>query len=221
MLAVTTPLSIALMVLAEPILEVWLGERFIPAATATTIFVSYWLFAPCGTVGSSMLWAAGRTRVQVGIAWATAAINLVLSLALTAWLGLEGVVLGTTIAYALLLPVTLHYVTDTFPVTIGELARRAFLPAFAPGVFLAAVLVAANALLDLSDRRCWSPAGAARSPPTGSPTTSSSCRRTSGRCCAPGYRGVSRNAWNSAPRRRRRLWSKPWPANSAEYSRRL
>ena len=142
-MAVTTPLTIVLMVLADPILHVWLGERYTVAATAATIFVSYWLFAPCGTVGSSMLWAAGRTRVQVGISWGTAAINLVLSLALTSAFGLEGVVLGTTIAYAVMLPFTLYFVADTFPVSIAELALRAFAPAYTIGAVLAGGLLVA------------------------------------------------------------------------------
>jgi O-antigen/teichoic acid export membrane protein len=149
-MAVTTPLSIVLIVLASPILEVWLGSRYTEAATALGIYVVYWLFMPAATVGSSMLWAAGRTRVQVAIAWSVAGVNLVLSLVLTWQLGLEGVVLGTTIAYLVVFPFLLRVILDTFPVTVRAMATRAWLPAYLPGAALALVLLAANAALDLT-----------------------------------------------------------------------
>jgi polysaccharide transporter, PST family len=149
-LAVTTPLTVVLMVLAEPTLEVWLGERFTEAATALAIFLSYWLFVPGVSVGSSMLWAAGRTRVQVALAWSVAAVNLGLSLVLTSWLGLEGVVLGTTIAYLVVFPVYLRVIVGTFPVSLGGIAREAFLPAYSTGAVLAGALIAANSGFDLA-----------------------------------------------------------------------
>ncbi len=40
---VMMPFTVLLMTLSGPILEVWLGPRFAPAAGAMTIFVSYWL----------------------------------------------------------------------------------------------------------------------------------------------------------------------------------
>ena len=42
-LAGVVPLCVVLMTLAEPILEVWLGDRYAAGSTALAIFVSYWL----------------------------------------------------------------------------------------------------------------------------------------------------------------------------------
>src|SRR3954451_18704580 len=42
-LALFVPLCVTLMVLAEPIIGVWLGERYTDGAGALTILVSYWL----------------------------------------------------------------------------------------------------------------------------------------------------------------------------------
>ena len=49
-LALVVPLCVTLMVLAEPILEVWLGDRYGEGAGALAILVSYWL-----------LWAASSS----------------------------------------------------------------------------------------------------------------------------------------------------------------
>ena len=98
-----------------------------------------------------MLWAAGRTRQQIGIAWATAGANLAFSLSLTPWLGLEGVVLGTTLGYLVVFPIWIRLIVDTFPVTLREIASRAWLPAYSLGVPLALTLVVANAALPLEE----------------------------------------------------------------------
>ena len=42
-LALFVPLCVTLMVLAEPILEVWLGDRYGERRPALAILVSYWL----------------------------------------------------------------------------------------------------------------------------------------------------------------------------------
>ncbi len=141
-LAATVPFTIAFMVLAEPILVEWLGERFRSAATALTIFTSYWLFSAGLTVGSTMLVAAGRVRAIAIYSWTLALLNLGLSLALTPWLGLDGVVLGTTIAYTAMAPAMLYLTFTTLPVGLGEFARRVWLPAYSLGAVLAVVLLA-------------------------------------------------------------------------------
>src|SRR5262249_24783890 len=93
--AVVVPLAIVFMVLARPILVVWLGPKFGTAATAMTILVGYWLFNANTGVAGSMFVAAGRLRALAIYAVAVAALNLILSIALTASFGLNGVVLGT------------------------------------------------------------------------------------------------------------------------------
>lgn len=148
-LAAVVPLVVVFMVLAKPILSVWLGHRFQSAATAMTILVAYWLLSSNTGVAGSMLVAAGRVRPLTLYAAGAATLNLVLSLALTPWLGLNGVVLGTSIAAVLVFPVLIKLLLSSFSVSLGELAREAWLPAYLTGAVLAAALIAVRLTVSL------------------------------------------------------------------------
>ena len=147
--AATVPFAVTLMALAEPILVAWLGERYEGAAVALTILVTYWLVNASAGVGSSMLMAAGRVRLVAGLSWSIALTNLALSLILTPLLGLEGVVLGTTIAYVSVFPFFIHYFVKYFSVTVRDFAREAWIPAYSLGAVLALALVALRAVVGL------------------------------------------------------------------------
>jgi O-antigen/teichoic acid export membrane protein len=141
-LALAVPLCVALMALAEPLLDVWLGDRYGSGATALTILVSYWLLYAGLVVTPGFLVGAGRAR-QVGLITAgAAALNLVLALVLTPELGIEGPALATAIPFFLVFPLMLRVGLDASGAALRELARRAWLPAYALGAALAAALVA-------------------------------------------------------------------------------
>lgn len=149
-LAVMIPATVVLMTLAGPILEVWLGEKFRPAAPALAILCGYWLIGANTGVAGAMLIAAGKIRELAKYAWLVAITNVALSLALTPIFGLEGVVLGTTIPYVVLFPLFLRIVRATFPsVSLADLMREAWLPAYAGAVVLAAGLIVLRLLVDL------------------------------------------------------------------------
>jgi O-antigen/teichoic acid export membrane protein len=148
--AATAPVVVVFMALAGPILTVWLGARYEPAATALAIFVSYWLVGASMGVAGSMLFTAGRQRAMAGYAWAVALVNLALSIALTAWLGLDGVVLGTTLSYLILFPYVIHVAVDTFDVTWGDFAREVWLPAYSLAALVGAALVAVRLAVDVN-----------------------------------------------------------------------
>ncbi len=59
-LAILTPVAVVLMTMAAPILEVWLGPKYLPAAGPLRILSSYWLVAGNTGVAASMLLAAGQ-----------------------------------------------------------------------------------------------------------------------------------------------------------------
>ena len=146
--AAIVPLTVTLMVLAGPILEVWLGPEFRPAAAAMAIITSYWLLSASVGVGGAMLMAAGHARWLTAAGWLIAAGNLTLSIALTAWLGLEGVMLGTAIPYVIAWPFYLRKSAHSFDVRTRELLREAVVPAWIVGAALALLLVAARMTYD-------------------------------------------------------------------------
>jgi O-antigen/teichoic acid export membrane protein len=147
-LALSVPLTVVGMVLAPQILAVWLGEEFRQGGTAMAILMSYWLVNGCTGVLSGLLVAAGRARSLATYAWAVALANLVMSLALTPWLGLEGVVIGTAVPYLAAFPFLLRIVLREVPVPVARLARESFLPAYLLGLALAGTLAAARVIAE-------------------------------------------------------------------------
>jgi len=147
-LALFVPLCVTLMALAEPIIGAWLGERYTDGAGALTILVSYWLVYGALIVTPGFLAGAGEARAA-GLTLACAAgVNLVLALALTPELGVEGPAVATAGALAAAFPVLLRVGLRASGVPLGELLRRAAAPAYAGGALLAGVLVGVRLLLD-------------------------------------------------------------------------
>lgn len=140
-LALVVPLTVAGMVLSAPILEVWLGERYGEGGTAMSILVAYWLVTGSVGVAAAIAIAGGKAREFARLAWAVAAANLGLSVALTPWIGLEGVAIGTTLPYILVFPLQLRLVRSVVSVSLRELVREVWLPAYSIGVALAVALV--------------------------------------------------------------------------------
>jgi O-antigen/teichoic acid export membrane protein len=146
--AAVVPLTVVLVVLAGPILDVWLGDEFREAGLAMAILTSYWLLNGATGVGGSMLGAAGQIRWMTAYGWAVALGNLVCSVAFTAWLGLEGVMIGTVIPYVVGFPFFLRKAAETFDVPVREIVAMALMPAWVVGAGLAAVLGAARLALE-------------------------------------------------------------------------
>jgi len=136
-LAIVVPVTVIFAVLAAPILDVWLGAKFRVAAPAMAIFAGYWVLGANTGVGSSALVAAGQLRAITVYAWVGALLNLTMSLALTPRLGLEGVVIATAAQTVLQFPWFIALMVRYLPVSVSELARRAWLPAYATGAVIA------------------------------------------------------------------------------------
>jgi O-antigen/teichoic acid export membrane protein len=150
-LALFVPLCVVLMTLAEPLLEVWLGDRYGDGAAALTILVSYWLLYGGLVVTPGFLVGAGAVRYVARIFVLAAGLNFVLSLALTPALGLEGPALATAIPFVLAFPLMLGVgLRAGGGVPLGELARRAWLPAYGLGAALAAVMIALRLVVEPS-----------------------------------------------------------------------
>lgn len=150
-LALFVPLTITAMVLAEPALDVWLGDEFAAAGTALALLASYWLLYGALAVNPAFLVGAGQARRVAIVAACMAAGNLALSIALTPELGLEGPALATAIASVVAFPAFLAIARDAIPApgTLAALVREAWLPAWSLGAGLAVLLVGARAALPL------------------------------------------------------------------------
>jgi O-antigen/teichoic acid export membrane protein len=148
-LAGIVPVAVVAMVLAEPILEAWLGEPYDQGATALTILMSHWLLNGIAGVAAAMLIASGRARDLARWAVAVAVASVVLAIALVDPLGIDGAAIALAAPYVALFPYLLRLVTRAVGVPVDEILRRAVAPAWALGAALAVALVVTRQLVSL------------------------------------------------------------------------
>jgi O-antigen/teichoic acid export membrane protein len=148
-LALFVPVCVTLIVLAEPILEVWLGDRYGDGDLALAILVSYWLLYGGLVVTPGFLVGAGRAREVARVMVVVAAANLVLSLVLTPELGLEGPAVGTAVPFICAFPFLLRLGLRASGASLSDLAWRAWVPNYLLGALLAAAFVAGRAALPM------------------------------------------------------------------------
>jgi len=143
-LALFVPVCVTLMALAEPILSVWLGDRYDGGAAALTIIVSYWLVYGGLVSTPGFLVGAGRARTAAVVTACAAAANLAIALVLTPELGVEGVALATAVPLFAAWPLLVRAGLHASGASLTELARRAWAPVYPAAAALAAALVLAR-----------------------------------------------------------------------------
>jgi O-antigen/teichoic acid export membrane protein len=148
-LALFVPLCVTLIVLSGPILEAWLGDRYVDGDTALSILVSYWLVYGGLVVTPGFLVGAGLARYVARVMVVVATLNLILSLALTPVIGLEGPAIATAVPFFLAFPVLLRLGLRASGATVAELARRAWAPNYTLGALLALALIAGRVALPM------------------------------------------------------------------------
>jgi O-antigen/teichoic acid export membrane protein len=97
-------LAVPAFVFAEPVLVLWLGDRFAEAGVVARILVVGMLLNNVHIVGTGLLTGLGRISAyaRYQVAWAVG--NLIVSVALVQWLGLPGVALGSALPLIVLEP---------------------------------------------------------------------------------------------------------------------
>jgi O-antigen/teichoic acid export membrane protein len=150
-LALFVPVCVTLIVLAGPILDAWLGDRYGDGDLALAILVSYLLLYGGLVVTPGFLVGAGRARELARIMIVVAASNLALSLILTPELGIEGPAVATAVPFVVAFPFLLRLGLSASGAPVAELARRAWGPNYLLGALLAAGLLAGRAVLPMDE----------------------------------------------------------------------
>jgi O-antigen/teichoic acid export membrane protein len=140
-LAAVIPIAGGLAMLALPLLTAWIGEAFAETAIVLQILAVVVIVRVGSSTASLVLKGAGMHRRLAALVWAMAIVNLTLSVALVAPLGLVGVAIGT------LVPVTAISLFGYFPaacrrvgISVPRLIYEAAWPALWPAAFAAALL---------------------------------------------------------------------------------
>jgi O-antigen/teichoic acid export membrane protein len=140
-LGLAVPLCVGLIMLAEPLVQSWVGPGFGASVVPAQILLTVVLVRIAGASANTILKGAGEHKLLTLTNATTAAVNVVLSIVLIRSLGLVGVAIGT------LIPVTVGTALVLYPAAcrrVGLPLRKplteAFWPAMWPGAFMVVAL---------------------------------------------------------------------------------
>jgi O-antigen/teichoic acid export membrane protein len=143
----TVPIVVLILMLAQPLIEAWIGHGYGRYANYAQLFVSYWLLSANTGVLVAAIVGIGRMRVFVWLTVLGAVLTLALSIALTAAWGTVGVIWGTVIPACLGLPLWMHYALAHVGIPKRRYARQVLVPGYLPiAVWTVPVLALARAL---------------------------------------------------------------------------
>lgn len=148
-LAATVPFVVVLCVASGPVLETWLGAKFLAVEAEAAVFVGWWLLGANGGLVTTVLTSAGRFRTIAVLSWVVVAVNVAVTLALTPSMGIWGPVLGAVVSFTVALGYSLPLAVRLSGAGWGAIAVRAWLPAYSTGAVVAAVLVAVRLTVGL------------------------------------------------------------------------
>lgn len=126
--ALCTPVSLAALLYAGPLIRTWVGDEYVDLTGATRLFLLYPVLVAVHVVGVTMLVGLGRMREMLYLSPAAVLFNLVLSLVLVPRLGLIGVVWGTLAGYVVLWVPYLRLMLRSFHLAFREWLRLTLLP---------------------------------------------------------------------------------------------
>jgi O-antigen/teichoic acid export membrane protein len=145
---VTTPVAVATIVLAKPLIAAWVGSSYAQYAWYGQVFVSFWVVNSNTSVLGSVIAGTGRLGFFAALALGGGIVSLVLSVVLTWQWGTIGVILGTVIPAWLGLPIWLFFVLRRVELPVAEYLRRVVAPAYGLIALWAPLLVLADVILD-------------------------------------------------------------------------
>jgi O-antigen/teichoic acid export membrane protein len=141
-LAMVVPLSLILIIFAQPILVAWVGHAYAGGAPLVVILVVAGLFRGIGWPAGALLQGMARHRPIAVLSIVSGLANLGLSVVLVQVLGVSGVAYGTLIPTAIESMLILPYGLAVMGIGFGEGLRQTVLPPLVPAIPMGLVLVA-------------------------------------------------------------------------------
>ena len=144
--AATIAVTLSVLLLAKPLLVLWLGPEFARVTLPAQLLLSLWLVNASAAMTQAVLIGVGRYKLLSFVAVARALLNLGLSVFLVSRLGLVGVVLGTVISELVWLPVVLVHALRVLRIPTLRFVRRVIVPVYFPILLVA---LAGRALIQM------------------------------------------------------------------------
>jgi O-antigen/teichoic acid export membrane protein len=140
-LGLAVPLCVGLILLAEPLVQSWVGSGFAASVVPAQILLVVVLVRIAGASATTILKGAGEHRLLTLTNAVTAVVNVLLSIVMIRPLGLVGVALGTLIPVATAAALVLYPAAcRRVGLPLRKPVTEAFWPAIWPGAFMIAAL---------------------------------------------------------------------------------
>jgi O-antigen/teichoic acid export membrane protein len=149
-LLVTVPVGALAAVMAGPLVRVWLGRQYGPAAGLAAVAVLYTILTAPIQVGSNLLLGTGRAMDILRAAGAAVVVNLTASLVLVHVTGIVGAFQATLLSALVIIPVLARSMLRSVDSSTTDFIREAVLPILGPTTALVAI-AGPIVLLPLSD----------------------------------------------------------------------
>jgi O-antigen/teichoic acid export membrane protein len=135
-LAVSVAIGGTLILLARPIITLWVGAAYADAASLVAILTAASLLATAQWPAAAVLQGMARHRLLAATALGSGLANLALSIALVRPYGLAGVALGTLIPNVLEFCIVAPFAMKVIGVSPATASREILLPALAPAALM-------------------------------------------------------------------------------------
>lgn len=137
--AVSVPLAAALFAIAPELCAAWVGDAYRSSGRTTQIWLISIIVTSLVGVGSIMLLSLNRLWSVLWLALGSAALNLAISIPGAIWWGVDGVIIGSTVAWIVVGPPFMTYLLRTLGINWGRFTREVLLTT-CPWAALAGVL---------------------------------------------------------------------------------
>jgi O-antigen/teichoic acid export membrane protein len=147
-LAILMPISVALVVLAKPLLTVWVGSTYADYSHLVLILVAASLIDTSQWPAGFVLQGIARHQPLAGMTVAAGVSNLILSILLVNQLGLTGVALGTLIpTMVICIGFVTPYAMRIIGVSTAELYTNVVLPSMLPIIPMGIAMIVLQKIL--------------------------------------------------------------------------
>jgi O-antigen/teichoic acid export membrane protein len=140
-LAALVPLSLVLLVFAQPILVAWVGDAYAGAAQLVLILAVAGLFRGIGWPAGTLLQGMARHGPLAALSIVSGLANVALSIVLVQVVGVAGVAYGTLIPTVIESMVIVPYGMRVMGIGLGAGLRQTLLPPLVPAIPMALALL--------------------------------------------------------------------------------
>lgn len=155
--AICVPPLLALVLLARPLVDIWVGSKYLHLVHSVQLFTSWTFLAVFHVIGTMMFAAIGRNRENFILSTGAVAINLPLSIWLGSVWGVDGVITGTLVGYGIIFVPSLILEQRLFGDGLQRWFREVILPMLVPVVTEIGLLVWLRTFLDVQNQVLLTP----------------------------------------------------------------